>query len=419
MKPASLLLAAALPFAALSSSAADWPAYRGPRGDGISAETGLAADWRGDAVQEIWRVPLSVGFSSVAVADGKAFTLLQRNVDGAPTEVVVALDAATGKELWAAPLTIAKYDNGYDTGPDEGPRVTPAYRDGKVYCTSALLRLACLDAATGKVVWQHDLLKEFGGRNISWQNAASPLVDDARVYVAGGGKGQSLLAFDRNTGAVAWKTGDEKMTHATPVAATLHGVRQVIFLTQSGLVALDAAGGKELWRHPFRFNVSTAASPVVAGDIVYCAAGYGVGAAAVRVSKSGTAFEVYELWRKTGNEFANHWSTPVAHAGHVYGMFGFKELKTGPLKCLDLATGEFKWSQAGFGQGNLILVDGRLVALTDTGDLVQIEASPAAYREVTRRKVLKAKCWSTPAFSDGVAYVRDSKEGLALRLAGK
>lgn len=419
MKLAPLLLAAALPLIFLPLAAADWPAYRGPRGDGISAETGLAADWKGDAVKEVWRVPLSVGFSSVSVADGKAFSLLQRNVDGAPTEVVVALDAATGRELWATPLTIAKYDNGYDTGTDEGPRATPACRDGKVYCTSALLRLACLDAATGKVVWAHDLLKEFGGRNISWQNAASPLVDGDHVYLAGGGKGRSLLAFHKDTGALVWKTGDEKMTHATPVAATLHGVRQVIFLTQSGLVATDAADGKELWRHPFRFNVSTAAAPVVAGDIVYCAAGYGVGAGAVRVSKSGAAFEVYELWRKTGNEFANHWSTPVAHDGHVYGMFGFKELKTGPLKCLDLATGEFKWSQAGFGQGNLILVDGRLVALTDTGDLVQVEATPAGYKEVTRRKVLKAKCWSTPAFSDGVAYVRDSKEGLALRLAGR
>lgn len=410
------LLALAFPGVSL---AADWPAYRGPRGDGISQETGLARDWRGGAVNELWRVPTSVGFSSFSVADGRAFTLLQRTVDGAPTEVVAALDAATGRELWAVPLTVAKYDNGYDAGADDGPRATPACRDGKVYCTTALLRLVCLEAATGRLVWQRDLLREFAGRNITWQNAASPLVDDTRVYVAGGGARQSLLAFHKDTGEVAWKTGDERMTHATPVLATIHEVPQVIFFTQSGLVAVAPDTGRELWRHRFRFNVSTAASPVVWQDIVYCSAGYGVGAAAVRVTKSGAALKATELWRKTGNAYANHWSTPVAHDGHVYGMFSFKEYVNGPLKCLDLATGEFKWEQKGFGQGNLILVDGRLVALTDTGELVQLEATPAGYRELTRRRVLRAKCWSTPAFSDGVAYVRDSKEAAAVRLAGR
>jgi outer membrane protein assembly factor BamB len=413
----ALFLASALTSAALPA-AAGWPAYRGPHGDGVSTETGLARDWQA-AAKDLWRTPLSVGFSSFSVAGGRAFTLLQRNVEGAPTEVVVAFDAATGRELWAAPLTVAKYDNGYDAGADDGPRATPACRDGKVYCTSALLRVVCLDAATGRTVWELDLMKDFGGRNITWQNAASPLVEGGLVYVAGGGRGQSLLAFHQDTGAVAWKTGDERLTHATPVAATIHGVRQVIFFTQSGLVAVAPDTGRELWRYRFRFNVSTAASPVVWRDIVYCSAGYGVGAGAVRVAKDGEAFTATELWRRTGNDHANHWSTPVAHDGHVYGMFSFKEYADGPLKCLDLATGEFQWSRPGFGQGNLILVDGRLVALTDTGDLVQIEATPAGYREITRRKVLRAKCWSTPAFSDGVAYVRDSKEGAAVRLGAR
>ncbi|HMO64005.1 MAG TPA: PQQ-binding-like beta-propeller repeat protein [Verrucomicrobiota bacterium] len=413
------LLAACLTLSTAVSGLADWPAYRGPRGDGISTETGLARDWKGGAVTELWRLPASVGFSSFSVGGGKAFTLLQRTVEGAPKEVVVAFDAGTGRELWAAPLTVAKYDNGYDAGADDGPRVTPAYRAGRVYCTSALLRVACLEAATGRVVWEHDLMRAFGGRNITWQNAASPLVDEARVYVAGGGRGQSLLAFHKDTGAVVWKTGDERMTHATPVSATIHGVPQVIFFTQSGLVAVAPETGRELWRHRFRFNVSTAASPVVWQDIVYCSAGYGVGAAAVRISRSGDALKATELWRRTGNAHANHWSTPVAHEGHVYGMFSFKEYADGPLKCLDLATGEFKWERKGFGQGNVILVDGRLVALTDTGELVQLEATPAGYREITRRRVLRAKCWSTPAFSDGVVYVRDSKEGAAVRLAGR
>jgi outer membrane protein assembly factor BamB len=282
--------------------------------------------------------------------------------------------------------------------------------------TTAHLSLFCLDARDGKVIWSRDILKEHEGRNISWQNAASPLVDGDFVFMAGGGAGQALLGIDKRTGKTVWKAQNDRMTHATPVAAVIHGVRQVIFFTQSGLVAVTPAAGAVLWRHPFKYSTSTAASPVVAGDIVFCSAGYGVGGGAARITKSGSSFKAEELWRITGNGF-NHWSTPVHKDGYLYGMFGFKEYGQCPLKCVDIKTGKAVWSKEGFGPGNVILVDGNVLALGDAGQLVLVEGTAAGYNELARTEAVAGKCWSTPVMANGRAYVRSTKEAACLDLS--
>lgn len=405
--------------AALPVCAADWPQYAGPNLNRSTAEK-IQTRFPAAGPKEIWRVPATDGFSSFAVSSGKAYTQVMRNFEGAPRETVVALDANTGKELWAAPLGPIKLgDGGQDGTADnkggDGPRSTPSVDGNRVYVTSAKLLVTCFDANTGKVLWSHDIMKENAGRNISWQNAASPVVDGDLVFVAGGGPGESLLALDKNTGKVAWKAHDEKITHATPTVATILGQKQIIYFTQSGLVSVNPADGKLLWRHPFRFNVSTAASPVVGGDIVYCAAGYGVGSTAVKIEKEGSGFKATELWRSTGNQpVANHWSTPVYHNGHLYGMFSFKEYGSGPLKCVELATGKVKWTQPNFGAGNVVLAGGIVLALSDKGELVTVEATPGEYKEISRAKVISGKCWSTPTVANGRIYVRSTKEGVCL-----
>jgi outer membrane protein assembly factor BamB len=318
---------------------------------------------------------------------------------------------------------IAKYDGGGDSGTSDnqggdGPRSTPAVADGKVFVFNAQLGLHCLDAASGKEIWRRDLLKEHGGRNIQWQNAASPVLEGNLVLVAGGGPGQSFLGVHQQGGRVVWKSGDEKITHATPVVATLSGVRQVIFFTQSGLVSVATQDGRELWRHRFKFNVSTAASPVVADPVVYCSAGYGVGGTAVRITRQGDEFSATELWRTPGDkDVANHWSTPVHYRGHLYGMFSFKKFGDGPLKCVEIATGRVRWEKAGFGAGNVILAGDRLLALTDFGELVMVAARPDAYQEVGRTRAVGGKCWSTPALAASRLYVRSTTEGACLDLS--
>jgi outer membrane protein assembly factor BamB len=212
------------------------------------------------------------------------------------------------------------------------------------------------------------------------------------------------------------------MTHATPIAATIHGVRQVIFFTQSGLVSADPATGKVLWRYPFKYNVSTAASPVVDGDLVYCSAGYDVGSAVARISKAGEVFAATELWKIKGSaatkaKLLNHWSTPVAKDGHLYGMFSFKEYGNGALKCVELATGTEKWAVPGFGPGGVILVDGLLLALADDGQLALIDPQPAAFKELGRTKAVDGKCWNNPTFAEGCIFARGTKEGVCLEAA--
>jgi outer membrane protein assembly factor BamB len=239
------------------------------------------------------------------------------------------------------------------------------------------------------------------------------LLDGDLIYVGGGGPGQSFLAFDKMSGAALWKTGDELMTHATPHVTTVNKVKQVIFFAQSGLVSLDAKTGQELWRTKFPFSVSTAASPISEGNLVYCSAGYGVGAGLFKVGDGPTAEEV---WFKS-NELMNHWSTPIVHDGHLYGIFEFKKYGKAPLQCVDLDTGEIKWAERGFGPGNCILVNDKLVVLSDAGELVIAAAKPDAYKEFGRAKILSGKCWSTPAYSNGRIYVRSTEEAACVQIS--
>ena len=419
-KTASLTVLALAATAASTFAAASWPAYRGPSGDGTTDEKLAGTLWRGKGPKVVWKAPTPAGFSSFSVADGKAFTIVSRDVDGVPSEVAIALDAATGKEAWAFPLKPVKYDGGGDSGAQgngggDGPRSTPTVANGKVYVMGGALNLACIDAATGKAVWEKDIVKDFGGKNIQWQNAASPLVEDGVVFVAGGGNGQALIALKADSGETVWKAEDDKMTHATPVAATIHGTRQIVFFTQKGLVSTDPKSGKVLWRYAFPYRISTAASPIVSGDLVYCSAGYGVGAGCARIAREGDGFTATELWRKEGEQVANHWSTPICKDGYLYGMFSFKKYGSGPVCCVELKTGEIKWSEAGFGPGNLILTGGdTLLALSDKGELVAIAAQPDKYKELARAKVVDGKCWSTPVLAGGRIYARSTKEAVCL-----
>lgn len=407
------VLAVVAASSAASLLAGEWPQYRGAAGDGTTPEL---LGWKSGSLKQVWKVPADSGFSSFTVSGGKAYTQVLREVDGAKQETLVALDAATGKELWKAVLSPVKYDGGGEAGTKEnnggdGPRSTPTVSGGLVLVLSSALNLAAFDAATGKQQWSKDLVAQYKGRNIRWQNAASPLVDNGVVYVAGGGAGESLLAFRLKDGSELWKKHDELMTHATPTAATIGGERQIVFFLQSGLLAVNPSTGDELWRYAFPFKISTAASPVVGGDIVYCSAGYGVGGGAVKVENKAGKWSATEIYRVTGDkQIANHWSTPVVKDGHLYGMFQFKQYGAGPLKCVDLKTGQVKWEKEGFGPGNVILAGGRILALSDAGELVLAEAVPTGYKEVARQKVLDGKCWSTPVLADGRIYVRSTKE---------
>ncbi len=416
----AVVLAAALVLRDAAARAADWPVYRGPAQDGVSSEK-INVQRNGDGPKALWRTLTNTGFSSFVVAGGRAFTQVIRGIDGKDREICLALDAKTGKEVWFADLRRGEFDGGGDTaGGGDGPRSTPTVSDGKVYVLTPDLVVHCLDAADGKQLWKRDLMHENHGRNIGWKSAASVAVDGNLIFVGGGGKGESMLGLDKQTGKVIWKSGDEHITHATPVVATILGVRQVIFFMQSGLVSVEREDrsrsfgnihSASTYRRPSRPSFP-ATSSISAPATKW--------AAAVRIEKQGDSFVANQLWFSPGDEpVVNHWSTPVCKDGYLYGMFGFKQFKNGPMKCVELATGKVMWKHPGFGQGNVILVGDRLVALAEDGNLVIAEATPEAYKEIARTRAFTDKCWTTPAFSDGRIFVRSISEGACFDVSGK
>lgn len=389
--------------------AEDWPQFRGPSHDGSTSEQ-ISAQWTGGKPRLLWKIPVGEAFGSFAAVDDTVLLLMEREGN----EVCVALSAADGTERWSAVIgeTIFEREGG------NGPRTTPAVSGDKVYVLGTWLKLTCLNLSDGSVAWSHNLVEEFAGQRRTkgiahWGNAASPIVEGNLVIVAGGGAGETFLAFNKESGDLAWKSGDEKITHATPTPATLHGQRQIIFFVRSGLVSVNPADGSELWRYAFPWNWSAASSPIVGEDIVYCSAGYGVGAGAVHITRSGDRWTVAELWRDP--EKPNHWTTPVYLDGHLYGIFGFKEHNTGPLKCIELATGEEKWSRPGFGSGGAtILAGGKLIVQHESGQITLVDPDPAAYKELGAIQPIAGKCWTMPAIANGRLFARSTTEAVCL-----
>ena len=212
----------------------------------------------------------------------------------------------------------------YDTG--DGPRTTPSVNAGRVFALSGLLHLVCLNATNGSVIWSNDLPSAYGASTISWENAASPCLDNDLLFVNlnSSPNNQNLAAFRTADGSLAWSSQNENVTHTTPVVATIQGVRQVIFATQTGLVSLDRTSGALLWKFTYPFSpisTSMCASPLVSSNLVYCTAAYGRGAFAVQVALSGGTWTATQLWYKDGSAglpYRSIWMSPVCYQGYSF-----------------------------------------------------------------------------------------------------
>jgi outer membrane protein assembly factor BamB len=422
--------------------ATDWPQYRGAATDGTSPDA-ISTQWQANPPRVLWTNPsLTNGFSCFAVSQGRAFVQIsQTDSDGNLMEYCVGVDAATGSNLWATAVGIEPWspastgDGGdgtppYNTG--DGPRPTPSVKDGNVIVLSSgsaytpELHLLCLNATNGAVIWSNDLVDNYGASTIPWDNAASPCLDDDLVFVNlnSSTDNQNLAAFRVADGSVAWRTQNENVTHTTPIVATIAGVRQVIFATQTGLVSLDRTTGDFLWKFTYPFypiSTSMGASPVVYSNIVYCTAAYGRGAIAGRVSLDNGTWSVSQLWYKTAFNYRSIWMSPVCYQGYIYSLAGENStFLTAPLNCIELSTGKLMWSTNNFGMGGLILVQTNLLVLTEKGALVLVRPNPNAYTELARYQAFHfspsspGKCWNNPSFSNGRIYAHATTGGIAL-----
>jgi len=423
------VLAGGLGCAALTASGRDWPQYRGPGHDGVCTER-INLRWTGAVTNPVWRVTLTNGLTSLTVGGGRVFTQVAGawDAEGYPhKEFCVALSATNGARLWSTEVEARElpqylYPNGGVGTTDDGPRSTPALAHGSVYVLTSYLKLHRLDATDGRVIWSTNLVAGFGGSVIPWQNAASPVIEDGRVFVHANAPTASLMAFNATNGTLLWRAHNEGLTHATPVPATILGVRQLLWATQGGLVAVRPDTGALLWRaaYPFSYSTSLGCSPVVHADHVFVTANYAMRAHAVQIVASNSVLVAVPRW--TNTEQRSHWATPVAHAGHLYGMF-YPDNADGQLRCVDLATGVTRWAAGGFGRGSVLLVGTNLLCLTERGDVVLVAAHTNAYQEWGRFQAIpdyhpdRNKCWNAPALSEGQLYVRSTAQAARFDLS--
>ena len=408
--PAAAVLALAVAPAASGAGApapapsGDWPQFRGPQRDGVArASAHLVRSWPASGPRLLWQVPIGEGYSHLAVVDGRIFTLFGTN----DIEYLGAFDATNGHQLWQQ-RTDAELSN--DQG--SGPRSTPTYDAGMLYVQSAQGQLLAVSAANGKVAWRHDLAKEFGARMPTWGIASSPLVEGDLLLVAVGGRGgRSAMAFDKHSGKVVWSALDERPGYASPIALTAAGVRQAIFFTGSSVAGVGAADGRVLWQIPWTtdYDVNAATPLFVAPDKLYVSSGYDTGATLFQLHAEGGRVKVQQLWKS--REMKNQFSSAVLAGDYVYGF------DNGTLKCVKVQTGEERWKQRGLGHGSLILADGLLVVLSESGKLVLADAVPDAYHERASFQALNGRCWTGPSLAGGKLFLRNREQMEAFDLA--
>jgi outer membrane protein assembly factor BamB len=393
--------------------AADWPQWLGPTRDGVSTEK--VKPWK-EPPTVVWRYPAGEGNSSPVVAAGRVF--LHSKVEGKTEEEIVARDAATGKELWRQSYPRRKFDSLFGNG----PRATPAVSAGKLYSYGMTGVLACWETETGKRLWQVDALTTFGVDNLKFGVSCSPLVEDSRVLLNVGAKGASIVAFDRDTGKVVWKTQDDGASYSSPIVFGEGKQRQVVFLTARGVVSVGPKDGELFWRFPLvDALLESSTTPARAGDMLL-ASSITYGSAGLRLGVKDGKPAMSELWKNA--KLTSYFSTPVAvGAEHIYLVTGSNPITSfgrvqADLQCLEAKTGKVLWTKNKIGRYHASLIrtgDDKLLLLDDNGNLVLLEPSPREYRELARAKVC-GETWAHPALANGRLYVRDEKDVICLQL---
>ncbi len=402
--------------ASAAAPVVDWTQWRGPNRDAKSTETGLLRVWPKGGPKLLWNSRevnqgknVGTGMSSLAIANSRIYTMGDRGGSGN----IIALDLATGKELW-----VTKVSPDYS---DRGPRCTPTIDGNCAYVLSPHGILVCVDAINGSLLWQKDLKKDFGGKMQSgWNYSESPTIDVDKVVVTPGGKSAAMVALNKVTGDAIWKAEAPKdcgAGYASIVIAEVGGVKQYITLMgpQLGLVGVDAYSGKFLWNYAKVSNGTAAIpTPLVEGDFVFSSSGYGTGAALLKLvpdSKGGV--KAQEQYFLKGKQLENHHGGMILLDGHVYGGHGHNN---GLPFCLDLKSGKLKWGpERGVGTGSAAVVyaDGHLYYRWDNNVVGLVEATPKGYHLVSEFQLPKGTStpgWQHPVIHDGKLYIRGNDQ---------
>ncbi len=390
----------------------DYPQFMGADRRATLTGVDLSPDWSEDKPKELWRQPIGAGWSSFAVVGDFAVTQEQRGTE----ELITCYEVDTGKPRWAH-VTPVRFE---ETLAGIGPRATPTIHDGKVYALGALGHLTCLDGASGKELWQRNIVTDFGAEETRpiWGKSCSPLIHEGNVIVsAGGPNGKSLVALDCTTGELVWSGGDDASSYSSPVLMTLAGVPQIVIVNAKSVVAHDPDDGRVLWRESWPEGAleqvqaePSVAQPIAVGDDrILLSKGYGNGSALWQVSRNGDTWSVSPVWRKKLN-LKTKFTSPVIRDGFAYA------LDEGVLECVDLATGDKQWKRGKYGHGQVLLVDDLLLVQAENGDVALVKADPVRFVELARFRAIGGTGWNPPALSGRKLLVRSNLEAACYEL---
>jgi outer membrane protein assembly factor BamB len=368
---------------------ADWPQWRGPNRDGVSPEN-VNANWPAQGPAVLWRASLGTGFSSFAISHGRAYNMGNAH----DRDTIWCFDAATGNEIWRHTYDAQLGPQYYEGGPGS----TPTVESNRVFTISKWGDVFCLDAATGKIIWQRDLRKD-GLKPNRWGFAGSPLLWRDLVILNAGTAG---VALARATGRIAWSTGTNPTGYASPTFFNSGAQESVLIFAAKHLVALDPAIGRELWRYPWETGWDTNNPDPLIYRRQILISSFTRGCALLAVT-NGSPLLIYDR-----DTLHNHLSPGILLGDYLYAFNGEAHRET-DLRCLDLPTGEVKWSRPDPAFGSLICAGGKLIILSEKGELLLADPSPAAFRPLARAQVLGGVCWTPPGLADGRLYLRNAK----------
>lgn len=398
-------------------SAADWPSWRGPQRDAIAAhETGLLKQWSEDGPELKWQIDgLGRGYSSLAIADGRIFTLGSRKGQCE----LIALDLQNGRELWSTPVGKGN------------PNCTPTVDGSLVYALGREGDFVAADVSSGQIVWRKNFKQDFGGNMMSgWGYSESPLVDGDRLICTPGAKDAVIVALNKKTGDTIWKSalpesignrGKDGAGYSSVVISHAQGVKQYVQLTGRGVISVKAQDGLLLWSYNRIANgTANIPTPLIRDDFVFCSTGYGTGAALLKVNRKAYSLTAEEVYFLDAKDLQNHHGGMVLFGDHVYCGHGHN--KGFPL-CIELATGKTAWSGGrgpGSGSAAILLADGHLYFRYEDGTMALIEAKPDGYNLKGSFKLAtnNGKSWPHPVIVDGKLYVRDQQNLLCYDIRG-
>ena len=396
-----------------STTLEDFPQFLGINRSGYIDGPTLATDWTNNPPREVWRQPIGAGWSSFSIVNGYAVTMEQRGSE----ELVTCYEVATGESMWAHSMEIR-----HETVMGGvGPRATPSIDEGRVYAVGATGVMRCLDGKDGSLLWQKDLVTEFGGDHeadqsaIAWGRSGSPLVIQGMVVVPSGSANAdraTLVAFDKVSGDLLWKAGDSKASYSSPVAATLGGVELILFVAEDVLLAFAIDTGEQLWSWEWpgksSANANVSQPHAIGGDRVFLSKGYGQGCEMLQVKNDGNEWTVESVWRKP-TYLKTKFTNVVVRDGMAFG------LDDAIMQCVELETGRKLWKRGRYGFGQVLGVGDLVIVQAEDGRVLLVDAADK-FKELTEFQAVDGKTWNNPALYGRFLLVRNSQEAACYEL---